>query len=553
GWNANDWGARGIELSVSSDKITSTDRSFVIVAPASDIARVPTGVAVSLTNSRSELSALYSADSLAEIRVKPTERLENLANSMSMEGVSFFADPHYAFLSHAPQTIKTANANADVLGLLDLQRTDRAQSLTSETFKDGTAPVRVTSLGSARAFEDYRQLGASSFILNSSWCDNAKKHYATPAAHTVLEDSGQSFDVLLSDDESVRVIANAPNSLQARQNALALSAMSYRELPSLIRPQLLYFDLADDEMWKAGSQGEPASGYWQLSTAISALLDAPWVQKAQVADLLNTPASETFTVTEEAKSEHSSLLTSEILTSIDADVAQASIPAHLVEENASVLSPITTASSHLYSQNWQGDSETYNRALENFSRLAHNYGNSVSAVSVSTINLLAEQADIPVHIQNTLPVPATVKVRLDSTDVRLSAKETVTAELPPASTTTVTIPVNAKGSGNVHAKIRLYDSGGTEVGNPVTVKVRVRSGWESTATAVVAIALALMLIIGVVRSVKGGRRSNPVNLSEYTQNRRDADLALADSAEKRDFHRTRKTEPKETPLETRKN
>lgn len=249
-WDAQNWGPRGIEVRVSSPNNTAYNRSLVIVEPNEGIKPVPTGIAVPLTDSLSELSTLYATHDLAQIRTQPTERIKNLAETMTMKGVSVFADPAYAYLSKAPQTIVTARANADILGLLDLDNEDLAQSLTSEAFKGGSAPVRITSLGTAKTFAAYTQLGASAFILNSAWCNTKQKNYATPATHTLLdgENNSEALDVLLNDAESARVIVQADDSLHARQNALALSAMTYLEQPSIIRPQLLYFDLADDEI-----------------------------------------------------------------------------------------------------------------------------------------------------------------------------------------------------------------------------------------------------------------------------------------------------------------
>lgn len=537
GWSAQNWGPRGIEVRVSSPNTTAYNRTLVVVEPNEGIKPVPTGVAVALTDSLSELNDLYIADDLAQIRNQPTARQENLAALMSMKGVSIFADPAYAHLSKAPQTITTASANADVLTLLGLERTDLARSVTSEAFKNGDAPVRVTTLEYAKSIDDYAQLGASAFILDSAWCNMKQKNYATPATHTLLDGGNTSdgLDVLLNDAESVRVIANTYSSLHARQNALALSAMTYLEQPSIIRPQLLYFDFADgDEMWKMDEEGKVERDYSPLAEATSALMNAPWVQAAQISDLLDTPATGSVTVSADAIKSHFSLLDEKDLNSIDKDVEQASIPAHLTSDHATVLAPVTIAATHLYSQNWQIESNDHLQALTNFSLLAGKYSKSVSAVSVSTINLLAEQADIPVRVQNTLSVPATVSVELDSTDARLTAKNTVTVELPPASTTSVAIPVEAKGSGNVQAKIRLHDTGGTEVGKPATVTVRVRAGWENAATAVVAVLVALMLVVGIIRSIKGGRRSKPIAPSDYTQARRNRDLALADSSKKRE-------------------
>lgn len=527
GWTAQNWGPRGIEVAVTSDQgDNASERSFVIVEPSAGVQPVPTGIVIPLTDSRAELADLYTVDNLTDVRTQPTERIKNLAETMTMKGVSVIADPAYADLSRAPQTIMSAKADADIIGLLDNGYDDEAQTLTAGTFKYDRAPVRVKSLGSFEAFADYEELGASAFILDSSWFSSSRKSYASPATHTLLKNDGSTFDVLLNDNESAQEILSAPNALQMRQKTLALSAMTYLEQPSIVRPQLLYFDLSDKEIWKVNADEKVVRDYSQLAEASSALMNAPWVQPAQVSDLLASPASTSVQLPLESTVDtdaHDSPLTKKNLASIDASVQEAATLASLVDTPDTVLAPVDNASAYLYSQNWQGNDKAYASALKNFSALAKKYGNSVSPVSVSTINLVAEQADIPVRLQNKLNVPATVSVALDSVDARLTAKKPVTVELPPASTTTVAIPVSARGSGNVQAEIRLYNSQGQDIGTPVTVKVRVRAGWENTATAVMAVLVGLMLVIGIIRSIKGGRRSKPVAPSEYTKARRKAD------------------------------
>lgn len=532
GWTAQNWGPRGIEVRITSPDSIVYTRTFVVVEPNEGISPMPTGVAVSLTDSLSELNDLYTAKDLTQIRTQPTKRQKNLAELMSMKGVSIFADPAYAHISKAPQTITTASADADVLGLLELDRTDLARSVTSEAFKNGGAPVRVKCLGSTESFAAYAKLGASAFIIDSWHFRTAQNNYGTPATHTLLEDNGESFDVLLNDAQSTQAIELTKDPLLARQDALALSAMTYLEQPAIIRPQLLYFDFENDTIWKVDAQGKVTRDYSHIAEATSALMNAPWVQAAQVSDLLNTPATGSVTLSEEAMKRHFSLLDKKDLDSVDESVKKTTPLASLVEASDSVLAPVNFAATHLYSQNWRGQTNDYAHALNNFSQLSEKYADSVSAVDVSTINLLAEQADIPVRVQNKLDIPATVNVQLDSVDARLTAEKSVDVELPPASTTTVSIPVSARGSGNVQAEIRLHDSQGHNIGTPTTVTVRVRAGWENTATIVFGIAVVLMLVVGIVRSAKRGRRSGPVKPQDYTQARRKEDLAFANNPDR---------------------
>ncbi|MEL0657471.1 DUF6049 family protein, partial [Pseudoalteromonas issachenkonii] len=70
-------------------------------------------------------------------------------------------------------------------------------------------------------------------------------------------------------------------------------------------------------------------------------------------------------------------------------------------------------------------------------------GEAVSAKPSSTVNVISQETEIPLDISNSLPVPVTVTVALETKDQRLKMTKAVTATLSAHNTTKVRVPVKA--------------------------------------------------------------------------------------------------------------
>lgn len=125
----------------------------------------------------------------------------------------------------------------------------------------------------------------------------------------------------------------------------------------------------------------------------------------------------------------------------------------------------------------------------------------------SSVLLINHSGDLPVTVANDLPVPARVTVALAPQDPRLRAGEPVQAVLEPETITTVRVPIQAVANGNVHLDVQVLGADGEEsVGEGTSFMVRVRADWEDIGTAVVAALLAVGFVIGLVRTIRSGRR-----------------------------------------------
>lgn len=75
------------------------------------------------------------------------------------------------------------------------------------------------------------------------------------------------------------------------------------------------------------------------------------------------------------------------------------------------------------------------------------------------------------------------------------------------SITTVRVPIEAVANGNVDLTVHILDEpGGDDVGRSASFMVRVRADWEDIGTAVVAGLLSVGFVIGMVRTIRSGRR-----------------------------------------------
>jgi len=79
-------------------------------------------------------------------------------------------------------------------------------------------------------------------------------------------------------------------------------------------------------------------------------------------------------------------------------------------------------------------------------------------------------------------------------------------DVQPAAVQRVAVPVRAVANGDTEVEIALSAPDGTSLGSPVVVPVRVRADWETRGLLVVGAVLALVLVSGLVRTIRRGRR-----------------------------------------------
>lgn len=126
----------------------------------------------------------------------------------------------------------------------------------------------------------------------------------------------------------------------------------------------------------------------------------------------------------------------------------------------------------------------------------------------SDVNLIAASGNVPVTLHNDLGVDSTVTVVMKSSSPNLVVQDRPVVTIPAGGDKTVHISVTAVKSANVTATVALENANGDVVAAPQLIRVRVRADWGNAVTAIFTVGLALLLVAGLVRTIRRGRRSS---------------------------------------------
>jgi putative peptidoglycan lipid II flippase len=137
----------------------------------------------------------------------------------------------------------------------------------------------------------------------------------------------------------------------------------------------------------------------------------------------------------------------------------------------------------------------------------------ISVATGSPANLLARSGRLPVTVTSTLAQPLNLVLTLRPLSGRLQVGEPQRVSLGAATNGTaranVVMLVNAVASGDVDVVASLSAPGGIEplVVAPEPIRVRIRHDWEDRGLAVAGGVLGSLLVLGLFRSVRRGRRA----------------------------------------------
>lgn len=123
-----------------------------------------------------------------------------------------------------------------------------------------------------------------------------------------------------------------------------------------------------------------------------------------------------------------------------------------------------------------------------------------------TKNLLARTGDLPVTVENTLDHDVNVVLALRPRSGRLVVEKPVPVTVPANGMTRVLVPVRAIADGEVDLGVSLLTPDLKRIDEAPPITIRVRSDWESRGITAVASVLVLLLVVGLVRGIRRGRR-----------------------------------------------
>lgn len=277
--------------------------------------------------------------------------------------------------------------------------------------------------------------------------------------------------------------------LDAEQALRAITAIITRERPNSSRT-----------VFVASERSNAPTA--ELAARVSSLLDSPWVRGVSFSEMASSEPTDVERVppgegamSPEGGSAASTL--TEALASARSFTDAASDPEEAMAGLEDSILPALSAGI--------APDEQLTRASQ-FSAKVSDLRSRVATEPAGAVNLINKSADFPVRVRNDLPWDMTVKVALVPSDARLKVSGPSEATLLAGSVTTVAVPVEAIGSGDVEVAYRISTPDGSVLESTRTVLVRLRAGWEDAITITAAGVFGLLFIGGLVRSIR--RRFN---------------------------------------------
>ncbi|OJX95335.1 MAG: hypothetical protein BGO96_10840 [Micrococcales bacterium 73-15] len=249
-----------------------------------------------------------------------------------------------------------------------------------------------------------------------------------------------------------------------------------------------------------------------LTQHLAALGSAPWVTLTDVPALLAQPATATV--------DAASLVTSgvlsdddpvshrreDVLAAADALAAEAASLASAFPDGTGLdgLGPVLTLTG---STAWRLAGQDGSAVTEAVTGELASVANAVTVTVPSGVNLAANDGAIPVTVTNALAVPVTARIEVRPEQLLLRVDPIEDVQLEPGMSQSVRIPVEAIANGSTRVDVTVSSPGGAVLGSAAAFDVQVRAEWEGAFVGTAAAALGILLVVGLVRAVRRGRRN----------------------------------------------
>ncbi|MBK5248202.1 MAG: hypothetical protein JJE50_02020 [Actinomycetales bacterium] len=429
--------------------------------------------------------------------VSPRQELSALLKRMSTEsGTRDVVELGYADADIAP----LAHQRDFSLARAGAQRGEAILEEAAISVLDGVAWPEVDIDGTTLAA--LAGSGVQAVVLPAEVLPTAQELIYTPSGRTrVTTDLGPIDAVLWDETLSSALVGEGLSDLEARQLLLAHTAVMARERPSDPRGFLAVLPR------NAGADGESLVG---LADRLAALEQTPWLDVTNLRSLLGRTDSGETRVGPATTTTDPQALTGSELQSLESDRDALTAFAGITAEPKALVDRYEPALLSTLSSAWRHDVAGRDTLRRDVAAGIGALQDQIQVEAGSTVNLIARSGEIPITIESGLDVDATVTVLLRPQDPRLRVDESVEAVLPAGRLTTVRIPVTAVANGNVDVDVLVLSGpDGEPVAHTSSFGVRVRADWEGTGTAIVAGLLVIGFVLGLVRTIRKGRRFSP--------------------------------------------
>jgi len=468
-------GVYGVVVKLAVNGETVWTRAWPLTWQPAALPRLTVTAVASITGTESRVSGLLMAASDPRVALLVDPTALTAEQRLSLEEREAYALP-------AANIDVTSAAHAETPGLIEaaVKSTHEVSSLKW---------IAVAASTDASTVLAATKEGADAVLVDARWAD-----VAAPAG-------GGAYDAGLIDGVATVpiVIADGPLS----------SVLASRSPADSTSTAWVVAQAAFEAKAGAGSVVVAPGDNWGVegtrpSRALGALLNAPFVTSRPLADVLSAPGRPSIELPD---------VTLKPSDAAPADVVGAVSALSRLDD----LTKATTTNSKVIAAAERGVLESLSlsnridpryRAEQTLAArdVANTVLASVTVTSGSRLLLVSSSGAVPITVSNTLDVPVIVRLTVTSLSPILRTKEQPTVTIDAHSDTTVKVPVTAISSGDVDVSVALRTEDGATLAVAETLRVRVRAAWGNLTTGVFTAGLVVLLIAGLVRTIRRGRR-----------------------------------------------
>jgi hypothetical protein len=416
-----------------------------------------------------------------------------------------FGDPDLPSLAHTPGGDR----------LLSLARS-QADAITKQAFGAGPQSSIAWPAEGRADLDTAKMLAASAWrgiVLTAGSQPPAPALPYTPTGRSdVARGDGSPLAGLLYDEGLSALLARlgmhglaAPQVTLLQQRLLAELATITAERPDLPRHLLI----------TAPRSWDPDPGV--VEQVVQTLNDVPWAQlQSSDALLAERPTPGLAATPNYPRRLRAAELTKSVTWAADHERQLAAFAPALTQPQL-VLPDLQRRIISLVGSVWRGrTSDEIVRARAPVQNRLNGLFGAITVVPGSTLNLLSHTAKIPVTVSNQLNQPVRVELVLRSRSALLLIWRTNPLTVGAHGTRNVTVPVKALGNlvTEVDASVWTVPRGAGPISPAVApLEVRVHSDWETIGLSAVGGLLGLLLVVGLFRSIRRGRRPLPPEIA----------------------------------------
>lgn len=316
-----------------------------------------------------------------------------------------------------------------------------------------------------------------------------------------LETSGAAavigeHEVLHSDDRISHRLREAVHAVSENARSSAIAELAAALAASVAEPG------AEPKTVLATLDRESPLGGFGLSETLDALATLPWVSAFGLADALDEQPTAATVVDRPVKSERITRLQSLLA----AEAATARFATVLVEPSL-IMGERRRSLLALASQAWTIGETGWPAAVDEYIARSNEIQSSVAVVDSSTLNVIADRAELPINVSNDLDYPVTVLVTVRPQTPILNVLDSlVEVTIEANSQRRASVPVESIANGAVTIAISLSSPSGAPIAATTYTDLTVNAGWETAATAVLAVLVVVVFILGIIRTIRRRRR-----------------------------------------------